>query len=102
MIDSSNFYKTLRSLKKSYNWTLDDDNSIVAVSGKSVYNPITAIANYFGVKADSNNKKTTLRVARALGLETGFAEQIYNAANCVTNRGQSQIVRGRVRKALGL
>lgn len=102
MVDSSNFYKALRSVKKNYNWTLDENNSIVATRGSSVYNPITALANYLGVKINSNSKKNTLRVARALGLEKDFAEQVYSAANCLTNRGQSQIVRGRVRKALGL
>lgn len=102
MVDSSNFYKTLRSVRKNYDWTLDENNNIVATRGRSVYNPITAIANYFGVQTSGVNKKTTLRVARALGLEKNFAEQVYSAANCLTNRGQSQIVRGRVRQALGL
>jgi len=102
MVDSTNFYKALRSVRKSYNWSLDENNNIVATRGNSIYNPITAIANYLGVRTVGNNKKTTLQVARALGLEKDFAEQVYSATNCLTNRGQSQIVRGRVRRALGL
>lgn len=101
MIDSSNFYKTLRSLRKSYNWSLDSNNNIVAVRNGSVYNPITAIAALVGYHA-GNNKRETLRVARALGMERDFAEQVYGATKCQTNRGNTQIVRGKVRQALGV
>lgn len=102
MSNSTKFYKVLKAVKKSYNWSLDENNRIVATRGDSVYNPITAIANYLGVATGGNSKRVTIRVARALGFDGDFAEQVYNASNCLTNRGQSQIVRGRVREALGL
>lgn len=102
MSDNTKFYKVLKAVKKNYNWSLDENNRIVATRGLNVYNPITAIANYLGVATGSNNKRVTLRVARALGFDGNFAEQVYNASNCLTNRGQSQIIRGKVRQVLGL
>lgn len=105
MLDSSNFYKVLRSLRKTFSWSLDDANNIVATNGGNVYNPILAIAASVGVNLKGyscTNKRDTLKVARALGLDQSFAEQVYNAAKCSTNRGQTQIVRGKVKKALGL
>jgi hypothetical protein len=102
MVDSSNFYKALRSLRSKFAWIVDENNNIVAVKGNSVYNPITAIAATVGYSSPSNNKRETLKVARALGMEKDFAEQVYSAVNCLTNRGNAQIVRGKVREALGL
>lgn len=103
-VDSSNFFKVLKCSKKSYSWTLDGENNIVAQIGNNVYNPIAAVASFVGAstKGYSSNKRDTLRLAKSIGLDQNFAEKVYDAAKCLTNRGQTQIVRGRMRNALGL
>jgi len=101
-MNSDNFYKTLSALKRKFKWELDNKNNIVGTDGTFMYNPITAIASFVGYESPTNNKRQTLKVARALGLEKGFAEQVYDASNCLANRGQAQIIRGRIRSALGL
>ena len=101
-MNSDNFYKNLSSLKKKFKWELDNKNNIVGTNGVFVYNPITAIASLVGYEPSTNNKRQTLKIARALGLEKGFAEQVYDASKCLANRGQAQIIRGKIRSALGL
>lgn len=96
------FYKTLSKLKTKYKWQVDENNNIVATKNGNVYNPITAIGAVAGYNAPSNNKKESLKLAGALGLDRTFSTHVYDAANCLANRGQAQIVRGRMRSILGL
>ena len=103
-VNNLNFFQILKAAKKSFDWNVDEENNIVATSGKSVYNPITAVATFIGVntRGYSHNKRDTLRLAKSIGLDYSFAEQVYDAAKCLKHRGQTQIVRGRMRNALGL
>lgn len=102
---NSNFFKLLKQSKKSYSWTIDDSNSIVATMEGRTLNPIEAVASFVGIdtsRENFKNKRNTLKLAKAMGLDSSFAEQVYDAAKCLKNRGQAQIVRGKLRNALGI
>jgi hypothetical protein len=101
-MNGNEFYKVLSKLKTKFKWQVDENNNIVATRGNDVYNPITAIGATVGYSAPSSNKRESLKLARALGLDRTFSEHVYDAANCLANRGQAQIVRGRMRSVLGL
>lgn len=102
---SANFFKVLKQSRKNYSWAIDDENTIVAQKDGRSYNPIEAVASFVGINLDQqnfSNKRNALKLAKAMGLESNFAEQIYDASKCLKNRGQTQIVRGKLRNALGI
>jgi hypothetical protein len=97
----SDFYQSLGRLKKSFKWEVTEDNKIVGTLNGNVYNPITAVAFTYGHKPVRNNKKETLKAARATGFGN-IAEQVYEAYSASNNRGNTQVVRGKIREALGV
>ncbi len=104
-MERNEFYRTLSRLKKQYNWEINEDNSIVATStgqrrSAVTYNPVTAVANWHGYRVSSNNKRETLKLGRALGLTRDFVEHVYDATTSMSNRGNAQVVRGKLRSAL--
>lgn len=104
-MERNEFYRTLSRLKKQYNWEISEDNTIVATGtgqrrSTVTYNPVTAVANWHGYRPSSNNKRETLKLGRALGLNRDFVEHVYDATTSVSNRGNAQVVRGKLRSAL--
>lgn len=104
-MERSDFYKALSSVKNSYEWQIDGDNNIVATKSRgknrgSLFNPITAVATLKGYIANGNNKRETLKAGTALGLPRSFTEHVYDATVSVSNRGNAQVVRGKIRSAL--
>jgi len=104
-MDRNAFYQKLSEVKDYYSWEVMEDNSIVAtrVRGKdrgNRFNPVTAVANRLGYSINGNNKRETLKVGSALGLPRDFIEQVYNATVSSSNRGFTQILRGKIRSAL--
>lgn len=104
-MERSDFYEALESISSQYNWEIND-NQIVG-SGRSRnqphYNPVTALARSMRVySASGSNKRETLKAGTAMGLPREFTEQVYNATIGASNRGNAQVVRGRIRRALGV
>ena len=103
-MENNEFYTALTRLPKSYfNTTGDLTGTITGGQerGTSV-NPITAVAYKFTGTVYGTNKRETLRAGRALGLSKYFTETVYNATTGGSNRGNTQVVRGKVRSALGV
>jgi hypothetical protein len=104
-MDRSDFYQALAASPNAYVWDISGDNSITATVTRGQYkgltfNPITAVANYLGIGLYGTNKRETIRAGAALGLPRCFTETLYNACTSVSNRGNMQVVRGRIRSAL--
>tara|TARA_Y100000590_G_scaffold345698_3_gene395550 strand:- start:27942 stop:28265 length:324 start_codon:yes stop_codon:yes gene_type:complete len=105
MMETSEFYQSLTTLPVSYSWTVGDNKSITATKtrgkdrGSSV-NPVTAVAQSKGLGTYGTNKRETLKAGKALGLSRTFASTAYDAATSVSNRGNAQVVRGKIRSAL--
>jgi hypothetical protein len=103
----SEFYDSLSSLPVSYTWSIQGQNVIVGTGSRGnarglTFNPVTAVAFAEGYGSFGTNKRDTLRAGRTLGLTRTFTENLYQATTNYSNRGHSQVVRGKVRSALEL
>lgn len=103
-MENSEFYDALAGLPASYRWEISDNNNISAqgrrtLKGRS-FNPVTAIASRFTGDSYGTNKRETLRAGKDLGLTREFTNHVYNATTGVSNRGNTQVVRGKIRSAL--
>jgi hypothetical protein len=99
--DGYSFFKNLSSIRKGFNWKISDDKKIVAEMNGVIYNPITAyVYSTTGRKKYGNNKKETIKAAKDLGLSRSFAESVYDATISSSNRGHTQVLRGKIRSAL--
>lgn len=66
-------------------------------------NPITAYAYQNTGAYFSNTKKETLKAATAAGLNREFAAQVYDAfTGRGSNRGNTQVLRGKIRDYLNV
>jgi len=101
----SDFCKKLWNISTSYHWDVDTNNKVVATiqSGPMrgfTLNPITALAHKHGCGFFRNTREGTEHAARYLGLSRHFARNVYSAALGSDNRGNTQVLRGRIRSAL--
>lgn len=104
-MERSDFYEMLSSISNQYDWRVQDDNTIVGFgrNRSQTVNPVTALARTLrAYNASGNNKRETLKAGTAMGLPREFTEQVYNATIGSSNRGNAQVVRGRIRSALGV
>lgn len=104
-MNSVEFYQNLSELPSTYQWQVDNNNRISAVGTRGnvkgfSFNPVTALAHRITGNVFGNNKKETLKAATAIGLKNTFTNQVYDATLGVSNRGFSQVLRGRIRSAL--
>ena len=90
------FLLALQKTKKSYKWQLRG-NKIrgVAKNGKDrgeVFDPVT----------DEVTQRGRKRAGKSTGLSTTLTHTAIHAADAKSNRGNSQVLRGRIRQILGL
>jgi hypothetical protein len=90
------FLSTLSRIARNYSWNYFTDNTLLASNGKSVFNPVTAVAHSLGHGVFPSNKRGTQRAARAIGMTQELANAIYSQSN----RGHAQIVRGKMLNTL--
>jgi hypothetical protein len=106
-MDINEFYDRLYSVGESYHWDVDTDNGITAtiqsgVSKGTKLNPITALAHKARLGLFTNNKRDTIFAAHLLGIPRKFAENVYKASFARQNRGNAQVLRGRIKATLGV
>ncbi len=104
-MESSDFYSALASLPGTYNFNVDGNTITGTYTGRgsvrgAAINPVTALALRQTGGVYGSNKRETLRAGRALGLSREFTSHVYNATTSVSNRGNTQVVRGKIRSAL--
>ena len=101
---SNEFYSQLSQVSNTYNWSVTGKTIVgqgVRGNAKGVtFNPITAVAYRKGYGIYISNKRETLKAGKALGLSTTFTTNLYQATTNYSNRGHSQVVRGRIKTAL--
>jgi len=105
-MESSEFYNTLADLPQSYRFGVVD-NTIVGSSNRGkakgiTFNPVTAVAYRKTGEVFGTNKRETQKAGKALGLTREFTNHVYNATTGGSNRGNAQVVRGKIRSALGV
>lgn len=103
-MDRSEFFERLENVAHSYHWDVDGNRLIATIQsgwnrGFSL-NPITALAHKRGFGLFNNTRDETEYAARLLGIPRRFARNIYSATLGTYNRGDTQVVRGRIRSAL--
>jgi hypothetical protein len=103
-MENNEFYAALTQLPKSYfNTTGDLTGTITGGQQRgTTVNPVTAVAYRATGQVYGTNKRETLRAGKALGLNRYFTETVYNAITSGSNRGNTQVVRGKVKSALGV
>lgn len=94
------FYRTLSSLPKCYQWDTQQKQIVATktrgVSKGATFNPITAVAFRRGAGTFSNTRTGTVQAAKAIGLDSTFAKSVYDAVCAKSNRGNTQVLRGRI------
>ena len=105
-MDSKELYQTLSSLPQSYNFGVED-NTIIGTTNRGTakgvtFNPVTAAAYRLTGQVYGTTKRETQKAGKALGLTREFPDHVYNATTSVSNRGNAQVVRGKIRSALGV
>jgi hypothetical protein len=105
-MERSEFYNTLESLPSSYRFGVQD-NTIVGTTNRGpargvTFNPVTAVAFRKTGEVFGTNKRETLKAGRAIGLPREFVTHVYDATQSNSNRGNAQVVRGKIRSALGV
>jgi len=105
-MESKEFYSSLQSLPSTYTFGVEG-NSILGTtsrgSAKGVsFNPVTAVAYRQTGQVYGTNKRETQKAGRALGLTRDFTNHAYAATTGSSNRGNTQVVRGKIRSALGV
>lgn len=100
-MDSKDFYSALTNLPKSFRFSITD-NVITTTRSGQTFNPVTAVAYRETGELYGSNKRDTIKAGKALGLNKDFVNHVYNATTGVSNRGNTQVVRGKIRSALGV
>jgi len=105
-MEPNEFYTALKELSgTSYKWNVSSDKTITAQRNRGadkgqVLNPITVLASYKGLGVYNTSKRDTLKAGRLLGLTRTFTENAYHASVGSFNRGNVQVVRGKIKSAL--
>lgn len=97
-------FDKLSNLAGAYHWDINH-NRVIATIQSGYYkgftlNPITALAHKSGFGFFNNNREDTEFAARLLGIPRSIARNVYSATLGTYNRGNTQVVRGRIRSAL--
>lgn len=104
-MNSTEFINKLYGVSHSYRWNLDPHNKIVAKiqSGPNrglTLNPVTALAHKAGFGFIKDTREGTEFAGSLLGLTRQQTRALYSAILGTHNRGNAQVVRGKIRSAL--
>ena len=103
-MNANSFVDRLYSLSGSYHWNLAHGKVTATLrSGPNkgeTLNPVTALAYKAGYGIFENPRDGTESAASVLGIPRSTAREIYSATLGTNNRGNTQVVRGRIRSAL--
>jgi hypothetical protein len=101
-MNQTQFLNELSSVSNSYTWTYAGNSLIgVARNGQDRglnFNPITALARSNRLGTFPHTKRGTSAASRALGLSVTTVDSILSSSN----RGNAQVVRGRMLSTLGV
>ncbi len=103
-MNCADFFDKLENISTAYHWSLENNRVVAKIrSGPNrgqVLNPITALAHQSGFGVFSNNREDTEQAGSLLGLTRKSTRNLYSAIVGTKNRGNTQVIRGRIRSAL--
>ena len=101
---TNEFFNRLNNVAYAYDWTVSNNKVNATIkSGPNAgftLNPVTAVAHKSGYGVFENTRTGTEHAAHSLGLSRKVARQLYSATLGTHNRGNTQVVRGKIRSAL--
>ncbi len=103
-MENFNFFERLNNIAYSYDWNVEN-KKVGATIHSGPYkgftlNPVTALAHKAGHGVYEDTREGTEQAAYLLGISRSFARSLYSAILGTNNRGNTQVVRGRIRSAL--
>lgn len=100
----SEFINKLRGVSSSYRWDVENKKVVAKIrSGPNrgrTLNPVTALAHKSGFGFFNNTREETEFAASLIGLTRSTARSVYSATVGANNRGNVQVIRGKIRSAL--
>lgn len=101
---SSEFINRLNGVSHAYRWSVRNNKVVATIKsgpnrGKTL-NPVTALAHKSGLGVFENNRDGTETAGSQLGLTRQETRNLYSAIIGTHNRGNTQVVRGKIRSAL--
>lgn len=103
-MNCSQFIEKLQSISSSYHWDVENKRVVAKIkSGPNkglTLNPVTALAHKSGLGFFENTREETEQAASLIGLTRSTARNIYSATVGTKNRGNNQVIRGKIRSAL--
>ncbi len=98
------FLIRLYNVSESYHWDVENKKLVATIqSGPNrgfTLNPVTALAHKSGFGFIENTRDGTEFAASLLGIPRSVARNVYSATLGTYNRGNTQVLRGRIRSAL--
>ncbi len=100
----SQFLVALSQTTDAYKWSVTNKKIVgTAKNGKTrgkSFDPVTAVCRSTGKGTYSSTCRGKKQAATKLGLTTVLAENVSNAAQAKSNRGNYQVLRGKMRQVL--
>ena len=100
------FLIALSQTKNAYRWTTEGKSIVgVAKNGKTKgkkFDPLTAVCRYAGKGTNPSTKRGSTKAGKQLGITTTLACNLTSATKALSNRGNAQVLRGKLKQALGL
>ncbi len=105
-MNETEFILALARTVKAYKWHVSGKRLTgVARNGKDrgqTFDPLTAVCRSTGNGTYGSNVRGQKTAARRLGVSTTLATNVINATKASSNRGNYQVLRGRMKQALGV
>ncbi len=100
------FLLALQKTQKSYKWQLRGKKIRgVARNGNDrgeIFDPVTAVSRYTGNGTYEVTQRGRTRAGKSTGLSTTLTHNVIHASDAKNNRGNSQVLRGRIKQILEL
>tara|TARA_Y100000310_G_scaffold65019_1_gene60539 strand:- start:1722 stop:2057 length:336 start_codon:yes stop_codon:yes gene_type:complete len=107
MMNETGFILALEKTTKAYSWSVNGKNQLLGVARNGAdrgrtFSPLTAVCRYTGNGTFRDTKRGQRSAARNLSVSTTLADNVVNAGKAASNRGNYQVLRGRMKQALGV
>jgi hypothetical protein len=97
-------YDRLYNVSNAYHWNVSNKKVVATIQSGPArgfqLNPLTALAHKSGFGFIENTREGAEFAASLLGIPRKVARSVYSAALGTYNRGNIQVLRGRIRSAL--
>jgi len=105
-VTETQFLVELSKTTTAYSWSVDGKQIVgTAKNGKTKgkkFDPLTAVCRSTGKGTFSSTCKGKSKAATKIGVTKTLAQNVSNATQAKSNRGNDQVLRGKIRQVLGV